>query len=475
MALMSTKGMSKSDPILVRLYKKESELEVWKQGVDGQYAMLKTYPICRWSGQLGPKRKEGDRQAPEGFYTVNPGHMNPNSSFHLSFDTGYPNAYDRAHGGTGSHLMVHGSCSSRGCYAMTDEGISEVYALAREAFSGGQRGFQLQAYPFRMTAENLAKYRHDTNMPFWRNLKEGADHFEVTKREPKVAVCGGKYAFNTVSECAEDPEIAPVVAQKRQEDNREVAELVAKGVPAVRLVYADGGGHESFRTTLASLSGASESGAFSILDARPRRNLGDVSRPDALAQGPREIAIDASGRPLPEGKAATQLASAEPTARRVPPSTRLAAAAAANGEIATAAARPSPQRVVLASADPDTSVSTEPAAPAEKPFYQRMLSGVLPDEPASAASRSASVAAPVAPASARSPAAGSAAIPPRRAAVAVGPVAPAKPSSLALPAPRPIPLKPQAGAPKLQRQVQAGVLMEGAQVLGPAPGAFKAN
>jgi hypothetical protein len=200
-----------------------------------------------------------------------------------------------------------------------DEGISEVYALAREAFSGGQRGFQLQAYPFRMTAENLAKYRHDTNMPFWRNLKEGADHFEVTKREPKVSVCGGKYAFNTVSECADDPEIAPVVAQKRQEDNREVAELVAKGVPAVRLVYADGGGHESFRTTLASLSGASESGVFSILDARPRRNLGDVSRPDALAQGPREIAIDASGRPLPEGKAATQLASAEPATRRVAP------------------------------------------------------------------------------------------------------------------------------------------------------------
>src|SRR5215210_7209150 len=100
MALMSAKGMSKNDPILVRAYKKESEMEVWKRGADGKYALLKTFPICRWSGQLGPKVKEGDRQAPEGFYTVTPGQMNPNSSFYLSFDTGYPNAFDRTHGRT---------------------------------------------------------------------------------------------------------------------------------------------------------------------------------------------------------------------------------------------------------------------------------------------------------------------------------------------------------------------------------------
>jgi len=120
LALMAEKGMSSRDPILMRAYKKESELEVWKRRADGKYAHLKTYPICRWSGQLGPKIRQGDRQAPEGFYAVAPAQMNPDSANFLSFDTGYPNAYDRAHGRTGAYLMVHGSCSSAGCYAMTD-------------------------------------------------------------------------------------------------------------------------------------------------------------------------------------------------------------------------------------------------------------------------------------------------------------------------------------------------------------------
>lgn len=284
MALMAQKGMSKSDPILVRAYKKESELEVWKRGPDGKYAHLKTYPICRWSGQLGPKIKEGDRQAPEGFYTVTPGQMNPNSAYYLSFDTGYPNAFDRAHGRTGSHLMVHGTCSSRGCFAMTDEAIAEVYAMAREAFNGGQRGFQFQSYPFRMTAENLAKHRADPNIAFWRNLKEGSDAFEVTGEEPKVAVVDKRYAFAGADE--------PRVAQKRAEDERKVAELVAKGVPAVKLVYDDGGQHASFRETLAASGGGDEGSSFAALSARPRRNLGEVSRPEALAMGPREVVLD---------------------------------------------------------------------------------------------------------------------------------------------------------------------------------------
>ena len=146
-ALMTRKGMTRNDPILIRSYKKESEMEVWKRGTDGKYALLKTYPICRWSGQLGPKTKEGDRQAPEGFYTITPAQMNPNSAYYLSFDTGYPNAYDRAHGRTGAALMVHGACSSRGCFAMTDEAIAEIYALAREAFAGGQRDFPVPVLP----------------------------------------------------------------------------------------------------------------------------------------------------------------------------------------------------------------------------------------------------------------------------------------------------------------------------------------
>ena len=110
LSLIAEKHMDKESPILVRIYKEESELEVWKQNLDGKYALLKTYPICRWSGKLGPKRKEGDRQAPEGFYAITPGQMNPQSNYYLAFNTGYPNAYDRAWGRTGSELMVHGDC-----------------------------------------------------------------------------------------------------------------------------------------------------------------------------------------------------------------------------------------------------------------------------------------------------------------------------------------------------------------------------
>jgi murein L,D-transpeptidase YafK len=249
MALMSTKGVTPGDPILMRAYKKEAEIEVWKRGADGQYALLKTYPMCRWSGQLGPKTREGDRQAPEGFYDITPASMNPNSSLFLSCNIGYPNAYDRSHGWTGSHLMVHGSCSSRGCFAMTDEAISEVYAIAREAFAGGQRSFQFQSYPFRMTAENLAKHRADQHIEFWKNLKEGSDQFEATKQEPQVSVVGGRYRFNV----GEGPD--PAVVAKQARDEREVANLVAKGTPAVRLVYDDGGGHQSYRETALAAAG----------------------------------------------------------------------------------------------------------------------------------------------------------------------------------------------------------------------------
>src|SRR5262249_8771566 len=137
LAEMSEKDMDPQSPMLVRLYKQEAELEVWKQNRSGRFELLKVYPICRWYGDLGPKVKEGDRQAPEVFYTISPAQMNPQSAYYLSFNTGFPNAYDRAWGRTGSELMVHGDCSSRGCYAMTDEQISEIYSLGRESFFGG--------------------------------------------------------------------------------------------------------------------------------------------------------------------------------------------------------------------------------------------------------------------------------------------------------------------------------------------------
>lgn len=258
-ALIEEKGMAVQSPILVRIYKQESELEVWKEKRDGTFALLKTYPICRWSGDLGPKIKEGDRQAPEGFYTITPGQMNPNSSYYLSFNLGFPNAYDRSYGRTGDFLMVHGDCSSAGCYAMTDEQIAEIYALGRESFAGGQKSFQVQALPFRMTPLNMAKYRNHPSMPFWRNLKEGADAFEVTLREPKVNVCNRRYVFNATP----DPgrgfdatlacpnysvpvDVAQAVNAKQRADDAKVAELVHNIQTAPSRAGIDGGMHPVF-------------------------------------------------------------------------------------------------------------------------------------------------------------------------------------------------------------------------------------
>lgn len=189
-------GMTADAPILVRIFKQEAELEIWKQKDDGRFQLFKTYPICNYSGKLGPKLKEGDKQAPEGFYTVSPGRMNPNSDFHLSFNLGYPNRFDAAHGRTGAHLMVHGDCSSAGCYAMTDALIEEIYAIAREAFEGGQREFHVHAFPFRMTEANMARHRGNRWYGFWQTLKAGYDAFEQTRVQPSIAVCEKRYLVN---------------------------------------------------------------------------------------------------------------------------------------------------------------------------------------------------------------------------------------------------------------------------------------
>lgn len=265
---IETKNMDKGSPMLVRLFKQEAELEVWKQDRTGHFALLKTYPICRWSGDLGPKIKEGDRQAPEGFYSITPAQMNPQSAYFLSFNMGYPNAYDKAWGRTGSQLMVHGDCSSRGCYAMTDEQISEIYALGRESFFGGQSAFQVQAYPFRMNAQNMAKYRNNPNMPFWKMIKEGNDHFEITKQEPKVDFCEKKYVFDaqkpasstrplTFNASAQCPayevpqDIADAVREKERQDDAKMAQLISRGTPTARSrAGIDGGMHPVFASKL---------------------------------------------------------------------------------------------------------------------------------------------------------------------------------------------------------------------------------
>jgi murein L,D-transpeptidase YafK len=269
LASMEAKNTAPSAPVLIRSYKKEAELEIWKLAKNGRYVHIKTFPICRWSGQLGPKQTLGDRQAPEGFYAIARRQMNPNSHYYLSFDTGFPNAYDKAHGASGAYLMVHGTCSSAGCYAMTDKQIGEIYAIAREAFAGGQRAFQFQAFPFRMTAQNMAKYRADRNIDFWRQLKEGSDRFEATGEEPVVSVVGGRYAFAP----SEDPAKEEAAEAYHAGEEAKITAL-SDGSAALRITYSDGGQHPAFAALL-------KQGA----------NIGDVSRPEALAFAGQEVVV----------------------------------------------------------------------------------------------------------------------------------------------------------------------------------------
>lgn len=198
--LLAKKGMQAGSPVFVRVFKEESELEIWKQRDDGRFYHFKTYPICNWSGQLGPKISRGDRQAPEGFYTITPYLMNPNSKYYLSFNLGYPNAYDKSLGRTGDSVMVHGKCRSAGCYAMTDAMMEEIYGVTREALKAGQSSFQVQALPFRMTDARLAKEKKNKWYPFWRTLKQGYDYFETYRLPPNVEICERRYVVNVVAQ-----------------------------------------------------------------------------------------------------------------------------------------------------------------------------------------------------------------------------------------------------------------------------------
>jgi murein L,D-transpeptidase YafK len=338
--LMASKNMTRRDPVLLRAYKKESELEVWKKDTSGTYQLLKTYPMCRWSGQLGPKVREGDRQVPEGFYTITPAAMNPNSSYYLSFNVGYPNKYDRAFGRTGGNIMVHGACTSAGCLSMTDEQIADLYALLREAFAGGQKEVQLQSFPFRMTAKNLAKFRLDANMPFWKNLKQGSDHVDVTKVEPRVAVCARKYVFNETSKGGSfdataacppmemDASLKQAVTQKQHADEIQVAELIQRGEKAVRRIYQDGDQNPSFKAKQMAYSGGVP-----------------VSRIDALAEGAVEIPVED-----------TKIAKAETPAKA-------AASSGAEMQLASAPAKPAVATPAVAAAP--VPAAAQAFAPAE--------------------------------------------------------------------------------------------------------------
>lgn len=420
-AEIAAKDMDLQSPILVRLFKQEAELEVWKQTRSGQFALLKTYPICRWSGDLGPKVKEGDRQAPEGFYSITPGQMNPASSYYLSFNIGYPNAFDKSLGRTGSQLMVHGDCSSRGCYAMTDEQISDIYALGRESFFGGQRAFQVQAYPFKMTPVNMAKHRNNPNMPFWKMIKQGYDHFEVTKQEPKVEFCENKYVFdpavpanmsrppvfNAAMKCpvySVAPEIADAVSRKQRDDDARTAELVAKGVAiAARRPDIDGGMNRIFASKLPEAStGLSDPIVPGIESVRAPGTIPphvNPPKPNLAPSSASLFASESSAEPMVAVTPGTKVASAsseggffrnlakkvgmggssETTATTTPAST--ASATAAAKAKATPAAKPAAtvaSKPVITPAD----AKQASAAPRSKPEQGSSLSGAAPVVPA---------------------------------------------------------------------------------------------
>ena len=189
-------GLDYGSPIFIRVFKKSKELEVWVKNKN-EYTLFRTYKICTYSGELGPKIQEGDMQSPEGFYYVKPNRLNPLSQFHLSFDIGFPNRFDRFHERTGSYLMIHGSCVSIGCYAMTNENIEEIYALADAAFRNGQTFFRVHIFPFRMNEGNMNSNRENRWYSFWENLKEGYDFFERHRIPPNVDVNQqGKHIFN---------------------------------------------------------------------------------------------------------------------------------------------------------------------------------------------------------------------------------------------------------------------------------------
>ena len=214
---LAASGVKRGAPIYIRIFKLESELELWVQKGD-RFERFATYPICLWSGRLGPKLREGDRQAPEGFYTVDAEQLNPNSRMHRSFSLGFPNVFDRSHGRTGSFIMVHGGCASIGCFAVTDPGVDEIWRMVTAALEGGQPRFAVHVFPFRMTERALDFRKGYRWHGFWSDLKTGYDLFQPSRIPPAVGVCDGRYVFEpgtlaTANNLVED-RCAPKIADK---------------------------------------------------------------------------------------------------------------------------------------------------------------------------------------------------------------------------------------------------------------------
>lgn len=195
---LSVDGLELGRPVFLQITKSPAELTAFVKANDGTFKAFRTWPVCSVSGTLGPKVREGDGQAPEGFYRVKPDQMNPASSYHLSFNLGYPNAFDRANGRTGSYLMVHGACVSIGCFAMTDDGIEEIWTLMQAAFAAGQPAIDVHIFPFAMTPENIAAQAESSHAAFWASLAPAWDAFSRTGKVPQVTVSDRTYRVRAV-------------------------------------------------------------------------------------------------------------------------------------------------------------------------------------------------------------------------------------------------------------------------------------
>ncbi len=390
-ATMKAKGMTKSSPVMLRIFKEEGMLEVWKQKDTGRYDLVTAYNICKVSGRLGPKFMENDRQAPEGFYTVRPAQMNPKSSYHLSFNIGYPNAYDQAHGRTGAHLMVHGACSSSGCYSMTDEQVEEIFAFARDSFRGGQTEFQIQAFPFRMTAENMARYRGDPNYAFWENLKEGYDHFQIAKVPPKVDVCEKRYVFNVQAPEGQRFTPAGSCPQMSQPENLKTAYESNKSKNAA--VFNKVAASSSASKRAPSIKGPQEAAVIAAwqkkrVQGQPVGNTPPYLPETAVAAAPASPAPDqAAVASIDAQRAETQAAAAPaPVQDQATPETATAGQPAATSTVAFPPPPPAPAPAAQA---PQSATSTQaeqpaaaaqqqvlaPAAPAAKKQWWKLIGG----------------------------------------------------------------------------------------------------
>ena len=186
-------GLAKGRAIYIRIFKEESELELWMQNRSGTFTRLAVYPICHWTGSIGPKLKEGDKQSPEGFYSVGVRQTRLVGRWRRAFNVGFPNLHDQLLSRTGSYILIHGGCSSVGCFAMTDPVQEEIYALANAALAGGQERFQVHIFPFRMTPQNLARHADHDWAHTWADLKPAYDSFERTRVPPRVVLCGVRY------------------------------------------------------------------------------------------------------------------------------------------------------------------------------------------------------------------------------------------------------------------------------------------